>query len=232
MCAGADNECNCDANLVDIWHMESGSPGSIPGVRYPWRGPAVFPNNGTGTYETFGYDPTGLGAYQPSVERLFSGNDPTSNTDDEFSVHPCLRGDDGSTAGYLSNFRMNNINYRNQFCYAWSHTAINSFMYPFGVQGEDGVYIYEFSRPLVTNENTDVQFEVGQTATFSFAFWVPPSLNEGWGDANHYVAPVPFTFGSVMLMPQQNTNAASAIADIFNAFTLSAVAVIATFVGF
>ena len=205
MCAvaGSNAQCgNCDASrLTDIWHMETASPGAIPGVQYPWRGPIVFPNS-ENTYSSFGYQPEGLGQYQPAVERLFNGNDHTSNTDDEFSVHPCLRGDDGDRANHFSSFRLNNTSYGNQLRYAWSHTAINSYRYPFGPIGASGEYIYEFSRPLVTNENTDKQFQVGENASFSFAFWIPPTIGEEWEDANHYVAPSNFEFGTVMLQPR------------------------------
>ena len=177
-----------------IWHIETGEPGSIPGVQYPYREPIVFTNDG-GTYSSLGYDPTGLGQYQPSVGRLFSGDDPTSNSDDEFAVHPCLRYDDGHSSAIVEGTR-----YRNQIRFAWSHTAIDSNMYPFGTIGTDGEYIYEFSRPLVTNENTDAQFQVGQTASFGFAFWIPPAIGEEWEDANHYVAPPGLQFGTVQLL--------------------------------
>jgi len=211
MCAAAGSQCgNCDASrLTDIWHMETGSPGAIPGVQYPWRGPIVFPNSDN-SYSSFGYQPEGLGRYQPAVERLFNGNDHTSNTDDEFSVHPCLRGDDGARANHFSSFRLTNTSYGNQIRYAWSHTAIDSYMYPFGPIGASGEYIYEFSRPLVTNENTDKQFQVGETALFSFAFWIPPAVGEEWEDANHYVAPSNFEFGRVMLSPRAVNSAQTA----------------------
>ena len=169
----------------------------------------MFPNSDN-TYSSFGYQPEGLRRYQPAVERLFNGNDHTSNTDDEFSVHPCLRGDDGARANHFSSFRLTNTSYGNQIRYAWSHTAIDSYMYPFGPIGASGEYIYEFSRPLVTNENTDKQFQVGETALFSFAFWIPPAVGEEWEDANHYVAPSNFQFGRVMLSPRAVNSAQTA----------------------
>ena len=200
-CAASDG-CNCQDNLVDIWHIESADPGSIPGVQYPWKGPLVFPRDGS--YSSFGYDLEGLGQYQPSVERLFNGNDHTSNSDDEFSAHPCLRADDGSLSSHLTDFRHNGTSYRNQLRYAWSHTAINSYKYPFATIGANGYYVYEFSRPLATNENTDAQFKVGQNAYFAFAFWIPPATGEEWSDANHYVAPASFSFGTVAISAQPN----------------------------
>ena len=193
VCA-ADGGCDCSAHLVDVWHMESASPGAIPGVQYPWRAPLVFPRN-----QSLGYD---LDRYQPSVGRLFDGNDHTSNTDDEFSVHPCLRGDDGATLPHLSSFTLPNQTYRNHIRFAWSHSAIKSRMYPFGERGEEGTYVYEYSRPLLTGENTDVQFAVGTKAYFSFALWIPSALGEEeWEDGNHFVSPSSLEFASVMLEP-------------------------------
>lgn len=197
--ACANGQCNCDGHLVDIWHMETASPGAIPGVQYPWRGPIVFPNQMDGSYQSYAYNPTDEGRYQLAVERLFSGNDHTSNSDDEFSVHPCLRSDDGSNSNYVRNFRLAGTRYGNQIKYAWSHTAIDSYLYPFGTPGAEGNYTYEWSRPLSTKENTDAQFRRGGTANFAFAFWIPPEFGVEWEDANHYVAPPSFQFGTVTL---------------------------------
>ena len=192
-CSG--DTCNhCSDYTTDVWHMETGNPGALPGVTYPWRQPHVFPGG-----PTLGYEPEGLGQFQPSVQRLFSGDDPTSNSDDEFSAHPCLRGDDGSGSSHLGSFRNAQTIYQNQLRYAWSHTAIDSVEYPFGTVGANGSYVYEFSRPLRTKENTDAQFTVCETARYAFALWIPPALGEEWADNGHYVAPASFRFGEVLL---------------------------------
>ena len=205
-CANNASECSgCRSHMVDVWHIESGNPGSIPGVQYPYRGPLVFPLP-DGTYSSLGYEPNGDGAYQPSVERLFNGNDHTSNTDDEFSVHPCLRADDGSSSAHLTNFRINSVRYGNELVYAWSHSAIDSYKYPFAETGASGYYTYEFSRPLSTNENTDAQFSLGGEASFAFAFWIPPAAGVPWGDSNHYVAPAELSFGTLTLSPSPFTS--------------------------
>lgn len=213
------NHCDCADYLTDVWHMETSSPGALPGVQYPWRGPVLFTNT-DGTYASYGYAPEGLGRYQPAVERLFSGNDHTSNSDDEFSVHPCLRDDDSSTKSHLTSFRqLDRYVYRNQLRYAWSHTAINSYEYPFGANGENGTYTFEFSRPLKTNENTDVQFMVNGDAFFSVALWIPPNVGGEWTAAGHYVAPADFQFRKVTLQVSNapdtlNTNGAASTAFV------------------
>lgn len=198
-----NSQCDCADYLTDVWHMETSSPGALPGVQYPYRGPVLFTNS-EGTYSSYGYDAEGLGRYQPAVERLFSGNDHTSNSDDEFSVHPCLRDDDASTKSHLTSYRRKNMyTYRNQLRYAWSHSAINSYEYPFATNSENGTYTFEFSRPFTTNENTDVQFAMGEDAYYSVALWIPPSVGGEWTAAGHYVAPTNFQFGKVTLQQQQ-----------------------------
>ena len=193
------NQCDCASYLTDVWHMETSSPGALPGVQYPWRGPVLFPNS-DGTYSSYGYNPEELGMYQPAVERLFSGNDHISNSDDEFSVHPCLRDDDASTKTHLTSYRQTSFyTYRNQLRYAWSHSAINSYRYPFATNGDDGTYTFEFSRPLRTNENTDAQFTANGDGYYSFALWIPPSVGGEWIASGHYVAPAGYQFGKVTL---------------------------------
>lgn len=225
-----NNQCDCADYLTDVWHMETSSPGALPGVQYPWRGPVLFANE-DGTYSSYGYDPEELGRYQPAVERLFSGNDHTSNSDDEFSVHPCLRDDDSSTKPHLTSFRQTDrYKYGNQLRYAWSHSAINSYAYPFATNGENGTYTFEFSRPLTTNENTDAQFTAGGDAYYSFALWIPPNVGGEWSAAGHYVAPAGFQFGKVTVEQLQFTNtggtfsaAGKISASFFTAIALAAV---------
>lgn len=210
MCTANPDQCDCADYLTDVWHMETSSPGALPGVQYPWRGPVLFTNS-DGTYSSYGYAPDMLGRYQPAVERLFSGNDHTSNSDDEFSVHPCLRDDDSSTKPHLMSFRRTgSFTYRNQLRYAWSHSAINSYQYPFATNGENGTYTFEFSRPMTTNENTDAQFAVDGDAYYAFALWIPPSVGSEWTAAGHYVAPVDFQFGRVTMQTMLQQTIASA----------------------
>lgn len=219
MCMSNPSQCDCADYLTDIWHMETSSPGALPGVQYPYRGPVLFENS-DGTYSSYGYNPEALGRYQPAVERLFSGNDHTSNSDDEFSVHPCIRDDDASSKAYLSRYlQRETYTYRNQLRYAWSHSAINSYQYPFADNGADGTYIFEFSRPLTTNENTDVQFSVGGDSYYSFALWIPPAVGGEWTAAGHYVAPADLiNFGKVTLQGQ--SSAATSIKSVVSLLML------------
>ena len=197
----SDNHCSCEDYMTDVWHIESASPGAIPGVQYPLRSPVVFPRDDS--YQSYAYNPEGLGAHQLGVERLTSGNDHTSNSDDEFSVHPCLRGDDGQSSMHLQAYQLRSMRYRNQLKYAWSHTAINTYTYPFASLAADGWYTYEFSRPLSSQENTDVHFQIGSNSKFSVAFWTP-SGGEEWGDSDHFVSPASFQFETVEFMNDQN----------------------------
>ena len=221
----ATNNCSCDSYMTDVWHMESASPGSIPGVQYPLRSPVVFPKDGS--YQSYAYNPDDLGSYQPGVERFTTGNDHTSNSDDEFSVHPCLRGDDGQTGAHLSDYRLSSQRYANQLKYAWSHSAINTYAYPFASPAADGWYTYEFSRPLYSTENTDVQFQIGSESSFAVAFWTPNG-DLPWGDSDHYVAPASFQFATVYFIeestPEQSVGNSG---NIFKPYTVLGVLVLA-----
>ena len=222
----SNNNCSCEDYMTDVWHIEAASPGSLPGVQYPLQSPVVFPRDGS--YKSYAYNPNDLGAYQLGVERLTSGNDHTSNTDDEFSVHPCLRGDDGHSGTHLQPYQMISVRYRNQLKYAWSHTAINTYAYPFASPAADGWYTYEFSRPLHSQENTDVKFEVGKSSNFSVAFWIPQD-DEEWGDSDHYVAPATFQFATVELMNVQDSevlagNQGSTVKPVMTASIMFAIA--------
>ena len=59
--------------------------------------------------------------------------------------------------------------------------------------------------PSTASKNTDANFTISQTLVFAFAFWIPKSINEGWRDSNHYVAPDGFQFGSLTLVPSSST---------------------------
>ena len=195
--ANDGKKCECSDYLTDLWFAKHAAQGIIPGVQYPLRIP-IITRDQNGTHRNYAYNVT----YQASIERLYSGNDPTGNIDEEYAAHICLRNEDGAKdarAPRFKQFVLPGIQYRNQLRYAWSHTALESREYPFGTIGANGTYTYEISRPLRTRENTDVQFNVGKDAYFAFAFWIPTAENTPHAPADHYVAPVPFKFGTVTL---------------------------------
>lgn len=207
--------CECSDYLADLWFAKHASEGIIPGAQYPLRIPIITQGTG-GTYKNYGYNVT----YQASVERLYSGNDPTGNIDEEYTANICLRDEDGvADAPRYNQYVLAGTQYRNQLRYAWSHTALNSSSVPFGPIGTSGTYTYEVSRTLRTRENTDVQFTVGEEAYFSFAFWIPTDENTPYTPADHYLAPVPFVFGTVMLSGAERIvySAALCLVAIFTA---------------
>ena len=195
--ANSGTDCECSDYLTDVWYAKHGAQGIIPGAQYPLRIP-IITTDLNDTHRNYAYNVT----YQASLERLYSGNDPTGNVDDEYAAHTCLRNEDGARdadAPRFDQYVLDGTQYRNQFRYAWSHTALNSRAFPFGTIGASGTYTYEYSRPLRTRENTDVQFNVGEDAYFSFAFWIPTNETTPYAPADHYLAPVPFVFGTVTL---------------------------------
>jgi hypothetical protein len=53
------------------------------------------------------------------------------------------------------------------------------------VEGADGTWYFEMSRPLQTGDAQDAQFEVGATALLALAYWDADNSVEGWDDAEH-----------------------------------------------
>lgn len=100
------------------------------------------------------------------------GDDPTCNLDDEFSTTPFAREDDGG--GDAPNEAA-----ENSLTGVWDHTARASGA------GADGVWIFEFSRPLSTGDPQDAQFTSGGTAHAALAFFDPTEGPDGWSDAGH-----------------------------------------------
>jgi hypothetical protein len=97
-----------------------------------------------------------------------SGNDLVANNDDEFGVSPFCRPDDNDSAA------------GNEWSGSWSHSN--------PVDGGDGVYRFEISRPLTTASTmSDKQMEVGGTYEFGIAYWDPFETESGWTDAGHFL---------------------------------------------
>ncbi|HEY5650462.1 MAG TPA: ethylbenzene dehydrogenase-related protein [Acidimicrobiia bacterium] len=101
------------------------------------------------------------------------GNDGTCNMDDEYSTDPEAREDDGSA---------DEAGAENSLLGVWTHSN--------PVEGEDGIWYFEMSRPLQTGDSQDAQFTVGDVALLALAYWDPDFGPEGWDDATHVVSAV------------------------------------------
>jgi len=95
------------------------------------------------------------------------GNDPPCNLDDEYATNPDEREDDDSSAA------------ENTLLGVWEHTGRSSG------PGASGTWIFEISRPLLTEDQQDGQFVLGQTNSLALAFWAPDETDKGWTDAGH-----------------------------------------------
>jgi hypothetical protein len=98
------------------------------------------------------------------------GDDESCNLDDEYATTPEMREDDGG--GDEPNEAA-----ENSLAGSWSHSAAEL--------GGDGVWTFEFARPLNTGDPQDAQFEAGGEARLVLAWWDPRESSEGWSDAGH-----------------------------------------------
>lgn len=103
---------------------------------------------------------------------IAGGDDPACNLDDEYSTTPWAREDDGG--GDAANDAADN-----SLIGSWDHTARASGA------GADGVWVFEFARPLSADDPQDAQFASGGTAHAALAFFDPTEGVDGWSDAGH-----------------------------------------------
>lgn len=93
------------------------------------------------------------------------GNDGVCNLDDEWATDPDTREDDnGPTA-------------ENSILGVFSHSA--------QVEDADGWWYFEFSRPLITGDEQDAQFTMGNAALLAVAYWDPDVSPQGWDGDQH-----------------------------------------------
>jgi hypothetical protein len=127
--------------MVDIWHWELDcGPGEL----------------------------SGGGASAEGV--VAGGNDEPCNMDDEYSLTPDMREDDGG--GDEANETA-----ENSLLGSWSHSAAEV--------GGDGTWVFEMARPLSTGDSQDANWEAGGVAELVLAWWDPNETLEGWTDAGH-----------------------------------------------
>lgn len=109
--------------------------------------------------------PAGGAARRP--EGVAGGDDAACNLDDEYAETPQFRYDDDGEGS------------ENSLYGVWEHTARSE-----GI-GAEGRYVFELSRPLVTDDPHDVQLARGQTVRFGIAYWSPTESNSGWTPGGH-----------------------------------------------
>jgi hypothetical protein len=93
------------------------------------------------------------------------GNDAECNLDDEWSTSAVERDDDNGAAA------------ENSLLGVWTHTDPNA--------DAAGTWFFELRRPLLTSDEQDAQFELGQSAQVALAYWDPDNGPEGWEAAEH-----------------------------------------------
>ncbi|NQW18376.1 MAG: hypothetical protein HQ478_12910 [Chloroflexi bacterium] len=98
---------------------------------------------------------------------VVGGNDPPCNLDDEYSTTPTDREDDGTATA------------ENSITGVWKHTGSA------GGAGSDGMWIFEFSRPLQTGDSDDAQLQLGAVANMALAYWDADETAAGWTGAGH-----------------------------------------------
>ena len=100
-----------------------------------------------------------------------SGNDPDCNLDDEYATLTDEREDDEAD---------------NSLTGSWDHSGRAE-----GI-GTDGIWVFEFARPLDTGDPQDAQFAHGGSGMIALAYWDGNEGFEekggGWSDAGHAVS--------------------------------------------
>ncbi len=76
----------------------------------------------------------------------------------------------------------NNSKSGNMWLGAWSFSSGNY------VNGSKGNWIFEYKRPLVTNNTLDAQWKVGGMTSLALAYWDPDVDPSGWNDPTHHTS--------------------------------------------
>lgn len=166
-CAECSEEA-CRGHEVDLLHFELST--AIPGRLY-----------GTNVVD----------------KMLASGKDSIGSLNDMFAWNPhCLSFDSppASSGINASNYLFAGSGAQNEWQGSWSHTSISleyglvSSDAPFGKMGTEGDYVFEFTRPLRTEDRfqQDVQLTIGNKHRFGAAIWYPVG-GEQWSSGQHYV---------------------------------------------
>ncbi len=106
----------------------------------------------------------GPGEMSGGIDRTEDGDDPACNLDDEYANSPLDRHDDTGN---------------NLLKGVYDHSG--------RATGEDaqGIWYWELSRPLVTDDAQDIQFKAGDTVKLAVAYWDPDESPSGWSGPGH-----------------------------------------------
>ena len=96
------------------------------------------------------------------------GNDDACNFDDEYATVPDERDDDDQGGA--------------------ENSLLGVFDHSDPVNGSDGTWFFEMSRPLQTADATDAQFVPGGSALLVLAYWDADQGPDGWEDDGHVVS--------------------------------------------
>jgi len=105
------------------------------------------------------------GAVNPAGDGKDPGNDATCNFDDEWATDAETREDDNGAGA------------ENSLLGVWSHSSPTA--------DSPGVWYFEMSRPLQTDDAQDAQFTVGESTLLAIAYWDPDLGPDGWHDDSH-----------------------------------------------
>jgi hypothetical protein len=108
---------------------------------------------------------SGGGAGHPAGDGKDPGNDSVCNFDDEWATDAETREDDNSTTG------------ENSLLGVWTHSN--------PTDDGSGVWYFEMSRPLQTDDEQDSQFTVGESILLALAYWDADFGPDGWDDSTH-----------------------------------------------
>ncbi|KAG6486329.1 uncharacterized protein LOC122008770 isoform X2 [Zingiber officinale] len=157
---GSCTDKNCHGHEVDIMHFSVGK--AIPGRLYG----SNLVDNSKG-----------------------NGNDSFGHLVDVYAWNPHCRYLDGTGPPEDKSIG------KNDWVGAWWHSSLVSHIgfieedSPYGKSGEQGTYLFEFSRPLRTMDRfqQDAQFTIGQTSKVAVAFWYPTD-GKPWSKSQHFSA--------------------------------------------
>ncbi|KAI5068384.1 hypothetical protein GOP47_0016729 [Adiantum capillus-veneris] len=200
----ACSSVSCEGHAVDLIHFSIGD--AIPGRLY------------------------GANAYDNANS---TGKDSIGSLNDMYGWNPHCRYFDGLLP---NGSNIPNSGAQNDWQGAWSHSSMDltygltSSDSPYSASGAQGVFTFEFVRPLRTSDRfqQDVQFTIGNTHRFMAAIWFPVN-HVPWVNYQHYTAScdwIPLDVEPSRKLTQNNS--LSVISGVTLLFSLGALVASAT----